>query len=1114
MMQEEIDLKQKLIINDNFQNDTQNDVGLHRNLEIKDHSSYQKPLDLFMVCTGQDDQDGQLQPLNVYTQIIQPKVEFLSNEQPYYVNFDENSYKNNGNLRRIEEQDGLIGYYSKKRQDNIIQMLVCVTMYSEDRHFLEQTLLHIQKNLKGFNELGVQDFQVVVAVIYDGIMKTKKEVVEFYLELEREENLDINRNLRLRREVIQNQIDFLDFSNQSYLLDANEGLPPTIPKQISLLYQNRFQLKLGDLKNRNSKVQIICPQDNDFCKNEPALTVFSLFKHKNAKKLSSHLWFFEGLCRQTRPKYVCFVDVGTLPSDYGIVQFYKVMEGNQNIGGVCGFLGLEEPPEGEQTHDKNEQTQFINKYLKKARGEDQCEWKKEIEQKKSTNHVKKSQLKIYSKDEILSIQEEHKINFRNPSQQKKFKRNYIITNSFLLTFLFPYYLTKFILLNVLFRLLNKLGQLLALFLEKFLDIFSSLRLAQVYEYATGHIIDKNFDSFLGFLHVLPGAWSAYRYDALELRYDQKSNFMQDSYFKSVLNPELLTDDIKEANKFLAEDRILCLGIISAKESNYQLKYIPDAYAVTDSPETLEEFIHQRRRWTNSMIFALHHVLKHYKSSTKESKHSVWFRKVRLPINMFFAQLGLINYVFLPAFFLFMVILSGYQFQIPTNQQGKAFLDQNNNLKSCTSNYELKEFEQACSSEIEVNCFKDCQTGDLNAFQKIFNMFMKIFPFFVIITIILFMIICLTFKMKKQNFSEYLQLFRQVITEDDKQKIEEFKQQLRLKQTQPIEIEKESNQLLQNLGEKRLNELKILFEQNQSHKLPSDLQKIKSTYDKLYTQKYFNKIYKIFASLFAIESSILMIIISSQLYINIFAPEVFVDIGFYLLPQWMRSYIIIILIINTGLFLLIMFFHLIFQPQLILLTLKSYLSYVLYAPVYQIFLTIYSFCNLDDVTWGTKGLQNSSQNEIFVTDKVRYVKYWIWINSGLLLAFLCASLIPLDKTPYVIIGIGVYGTLYNSIRITGGIINYLKYYLYDKLKIRKALKQVKECNIQQQEHLQMEYISSINNCMSYSNKPQEFLESFNDEDNEQLIFSRTISENKYFNKISSQNCNIKTNKQES
>ncbi|KAL4468651.1 hypothetical protein ABPG74_005154 [Tetrahymena malaccensis] len=1093
MIEEEQQLKQTLIFNNFESDDSKVNEGVinYSPYQIDSHSSYQKPLDLYMVCTGQDNLNGSLEPLNVYTQPIQPKTHYQSNGQAYYTYFDENSYRNANILRNLNEKDGLIGYYSNKRQKDILQMLVCVTMYSEERNFLEQTLLHIQNNLKGFQELGVQDFQVVVAVIYDGIMKVKEEVVDFYLQLDSENGFDPNKNLKMRREVIQNQIDYLTFTNQSHLLDTNEGLPPTIPKQISLLYQNKFQLCLQDKNNRNSKVKIICPQNPEFDTSHPSLTVFSLFKHKNAKKLSSHLWFFEGMCRQIRPKYVCFVDAGTL---YGIVKFYQAMEGNQTIGGVCGFLGLEEPPEGggDSKYD-NEKLDILKKNLQILKEQDQQQWEKQFQQEKSDKQRDQKQIKIYSKSELNQIYDNIFNNFRTQKQNQIFQRNYLLTNAITCILFFPYYLIRYKLISAIFKVIAIFGSLLALFLENFLKIFASIRLAQVQEYAIGHIIDKNFDSFLGFLHVLPGAWSAYRYDALEVREGQKSNFMQDSYFKSVLNPELLTDDIKEANKFLAEDRILCLGIISAKGSNYKLKYVPEALAVTDSPETLEEFIHQHRRWTNSMIFALNHVLDNYKASIKDSSHSNLFRNICLPINMLFAQLGLINYIVLPAFFLFMVILSGYQFYIPSNQPGIAFINESSTQNRCQIDYELQEFDLKCNANIKSNCFMDCLTGELTIYQKMFNLLMKTLPLIIVVTVILFMIVCLSFKMKKQSPSEYLKLFNLVLTTEDKQKIQLQKLELIKQQKTQQQIETHSNSLIFELGEKRLKDLKIIFDLKQSHKLPKDLQIIKSEYDRIYSQKYYNKVYKIFASLFSIEASILMIILSVALYINIFTPETFSKLGFYTLPKWMRDYIIIILIFNIGLIFLILLFHTIFQPKVLWLFIKSYFSYVLYSPVYQIYLTIFSFCNLDDVTWGTKGLQNSTQNQTFLTDKVRYMKYWVFINSSLIIAFLCASLIPLDKTPYVIIGIGIYGSLYNSVRIIGGSINYIKYFVFDKYKIKRAFKKIISNNLQKQNEIRNDYQQTLSNCKHTQFKIQELNESEIIDDNIQIITSRMISQ---------------------
>lgn len=35
------------------------------------------------------------------------------------------------------------------------------------------------------------------------------------------------------------------------------------------------------------------------------------------------------------------------------------------------------------------------------------------------------------------------------------------------------------------------------------------------EYHFSHVIDKAYESFFGFIHVLPGAFSAYRWDSLK-----------------------------------------------------------------------------------------------------------------------------------------------------------------------------------------------------------------------------------------------------------------------------------------------------------------------------------------------------------------------------------------------------------------------------------------------------------------------------------------------------------------------------------------------------------------------------------------------------------------------
>jgi chitin synthase len=60
----------------------------------------------------------------------------------------------------------------------------------------------------------------------------------------------------------------------------------------------------------------------------------------------------------------------------------------------------------------------------------------------------------------------------------------------------------------------------------------------------------------------------------------------------------------DENVFLAEDRILCMGI---HKRGYQLAYLPDAYAWVDPVKTVHELMGQRKRWINGTYFGFEKV---------------------------------------------------------------------------------------------------------------------------------------------------------------------------------------------------------------------------------------------------------------------------------------------------------------------------------------------------------------------------------------------------------------------------------------------------------------------------------------------------------------------------
>jgi chitin synthase len=115
--------------------------------------------------------------------------------------------------------------------------------------------------------------------------------------------------------------------------------------------------------------------------------------------------------------------------------------------------------------------------------------------------------------------------------------------------------------------------------------------------------DKPLESSFGYVSVLPGAFSAYRYRAI-LGRPLEQYFHGDHSLADRLGPKGIHGmNIFTKNMFLAEDRILCFELVAKAGDRWTLTYVKPSKAETDVPESAAELIGQRRRWLNGSFAA-------------------------------------------------------------------------------------------------------------------------------------------------------------------------------------------------------------------------------------------------------------------------------------------------------------------------------------------------------------------------------------------------------------------------------------------------------------------------------------------------------------------------------
>ncbi|KAI6084828.1 glycosyltransferase family 2 protein [Hypoxylon rubiginosum] len=186
------------------------------------------------------------------------------------------------------------------------------------------------------------------------------------------------------------------------------------------------------------------------------------------------------------------------------------------------------------------------------------------------------------------------------------------------------------------------------------NLLNPLVASQNFEYKMSNILDKPLESVFGYITVLPGALSAYRYHALQN--DETGHGPLSQYFKGeTLHGQHA--DVFTANMYLAEDRILCWELVAKRSERWVLKYVKGCTGETDVPDSVPEFISQRRRWLNGAFFAAVYSLVHFKQIWT-TDHTV-ARKVLLHIEFVYQFLQLLfTYFSLANFYLAFYFIGG------------------------------------------------------------------------------------------------------------------------------------------------------------------------------------------------------------------------------------------------------------------------------------------------------------------------------------------------------------------------------------------------------------------------------------------------------------------------
>ncbi|CAK71278.1 unnamed protein product (macronuclear) [Paramecium tetraurelia] len=494
--------------------------------------------------------------------------------------------------------------------------------------------------------------------------------------------------------------------------------------------------------------------------------------------------------------------------------------------------------------------------------------------------------------------------------------------------------------------------------DEYMDILTELLSVNIFniercqkcEYDIGNLLDKQFESALNFIQVLPGAYSAYRYKAFSTKYkkntepeinnsqqvqanneqevSQNENIL-DYYLKSKLDHNYEHATLEEANMFLAEDRVLCLYLFC---NGYYLRYVRDALVEVDPPQTMIQLLLQRRRWINGSFFALNYVIKKFGELLPNSGHS------RTDQYLFIICL------------VFARISQAMQYSIISLQMVWLYMI----LNTLTETLE----------KVVAAAIKQAVMGSYG-----------------------FLIFCLIYLSLNYNPSSVNMISKKDEKEEERHKINSY---------------------------------------------------------------FFSKFYGI-STLLGLFS-----IFNAGITIYLFIEELIINLSpfnFFQYPQDLPSYVYFIVLLSIILTILPFLLQICIDRKLVIQIAINSIHYVYYMPTYTHLFITYSFCRIDDLTWGTKGLtqelENKDQNNRESNKKYQKAKFlvkWIFWNVALVLTFYLLFSFKIQNIIIIIVlALGVTFSILQLAKFFG----YFKFWIKLIISKKESNNQVHNFNEQQQ-----------------------------------------------------------------